>query len=178
MSEVRFFIFAALLISSAVSVVTITDLRKAALAFFLLNVVLASFFLIEGPALLALVQFFVGAAVSAFFLRRNSESERASGISMVKSPNGAIGLFILICFTMIVTPVWMYSVWKPQPGDAPVALSEALSELAGGQYLLVIAAALMMFTVVVVSFWRKPTRARNISPGQSVRGTAGTHDDR
>ena len=167
MSEIGFFVFAALLISSAVSAVTITDLRKASLAFFLMNLTLASFFLLESSGLLALVQFFLGATVSAILLRKSSASEKGTGISMVKSPNGAIGLFILLCFTMIVTPVWMYSVWSTQPGEAPVQLSEALFELASGDYLLAFVAALLMFTTAIVSLWRKSSSAREKPPEQS-----------
>ncbi len=162
MSEIGFFVFAALLISTAVSAVTISDLRKAALAFFLLNLVLASFFLIESSGILALVQFSLGATVSVFLLRKFSESEKTTGVSMVRSPNGMIGLFILICFTMIVTPVWMYSVWISQPGDAPAQLSEALIELAGGDYALTIVAALSMFTLVAVSILKKPFSAKKV----------------
>lgn len=167
MSEIGFFVFAALLISSAVSAVTITDLRKASLAFFLMNLTLASFFLIEGSGLLALIQFLLGATVSAILLRKSSDSEKATGISMVKSPNGAIGLFIIICFTMIVTPVWMYSVWRTQPGETPVQLSEALFELASGDYLLAFVAAFFMFSLALVSLWKKSPSAREIPSEQS-----------
>ena len=174
MSEIGFFVFAALLISTAVSAVTITDLRKTGLAFFLLNVTLSSFFLIQDSGLLALAQFLLGATVIAFLLRKNSASERTSGVSMVKSPNGAIGLFILICFTMIITPVWMYSVWKSQPGEAPVGIAESagkLFALAGGNYAVVFAAAFLMFIVVVVSFWSKSYPAGKSSPRNSQEVT-------
>lgn len=169
MSELSFFVFAALLISSAVSAVTITDLRKAALAFFLLNLVLASFFLIEGSGILALVQFLLGVTVSVFLLSKFSDSEKSTGVSMVRSPNGMIGLFILICFTMIVTPVWMYSIWSFQPGDAPAELSQALIELAVGDYALTIVSVLLMLALVVISLWKKPFSAPKVSSSQERR---------
>jgi NADH:ubiquinone oxidoreductase subunit 6 (subunit J) len=135
-SDFTFFAFAVGIVGAAISAVTIKSPKSAVFAFSLFCLFLGGMFFWLGLSFLAIAQSAIGiVALIVYQVKFKGHGERADDeVRMLASPNQMVAVFVLLCFVMAVTPVWIYSVWSPQAGEAPTNITATIFNELNSRY--------------------------------------------
>ncbi len=164
LTDTVFFVFATLIVGAAISVVTIKSPRGAVFAFSLFCLALAGLFYSMSITSLAVAQSAIGiVALVVYQMKFKDTGERADDkVSMLVSPNQMIAVFVLLCFLISITPVWLYSIWSPHVGDVLTGVDVALLGKLGSQYFPALVGALL--ALLVVALFSLKLRRTKMSP--------------
>ncbi len=151
-SDFAFFAFAIGILATAISAVTIKSPKSAVFAFSLFCLSLGGMFFWLDLVFLAIAQSAIGViALVVYQVKFKNYGERADDdVRMVASPNQMVAVFVLLCFVMAVTPVWIYSIWSPQPGVASLDITSQIFGKLNGQYLAAVVGWLLALGVVAL----------------------------
>lgn len=170
LSGAPFFIFAAVIVASALTAVTVADARRQALSFFFFSMALGSLIYLEAGVVPALFVALLGIACVAFFWGKLSSSDKARnkaevGVAVEEGPNRPVAFFLTLCLAMVLTPIWGHSIWRGHQVEpiAPtgMALWGTLSGANVAWFLAVVALALIIFFTLV--------NLQKLRPSHSVR---------
>ena len=121
LGPVAFYVLVGLIIAAAVGAVTISDARRTAFSFVCLSVLLAVALTFEVSPVTGLAAIIPGLVVGALYWRSETGSANlpVADPEMEDGPNRPVALFIALSLLLILTPVWINSMWK---GHAVTAL--------------------------------------------------------
>lgn len=152
LTDALFYSISAIIVAGAVSVVTIRSPKGAVVAFAIFCLSLGGLFFAMSLSILAIAQAVIGfVALAVYQIKFGKTGERADDkVKMIYSPNQSVAIFLLLCFMIAMTPVWIYSVWSPQPGNNPENLDSAVLSQITGQYLPTLIGIALAFSVVAL----------------------------
>ncbi len=152
LSDTVFYLFATVIVAGALSVVTIRSPKGAVFAFSVFCLCLGGLFYALAMTTIAVAQSIIGVvALIVYQIKFGRAGERADDrVSMLASPNQTVAVFLLLCFFIAMTPVWIYSIWSPQAGEAPASPDMALLTQLSGQYLPTVVGVLLALSIVAL----------------------------
>ncbi len=152
MTDMVFYLLATLVVSAALSAVTIKSPKGAVFAFSLFCLALGGMFYWLSIISLTVALGVIGMIALVIYQKKFKRSgERADDkVSMLTSPNQTVAVFVLLCFLMTVTPVWIYSIWSSHTGEAPASIDIALLEKLGAHYFPALIGCLALLSMVAL----------------------------
>lgn len=174
-----FFVFATVIVSSALAAVTVADAQRRSLAFFLFALATAGMIYLESGPLPALSLALLGVVSVLLFWRKASQSDRtgvehANAVAVEEGPNRPVAFFITLCFVMVMTPIWGYSIWRGHQVESETETTRALLSALTGENVALLIALLTLLLIVCAALLSLRQRAPESPAGDTnAAGTGG-----